>query len=1017
MFDFEFHRSLEHLHVKCEKPRAYFIPFSSECSAIEADREKSDRFTSLCGQWDFRYYTCESQMDDFLADGFTTDGFDLMTVPRSWQTVLGKGYDVPNYTNVRYPFPFDPPHVPTQNPCALYSRTVEISRDIQDKEVYINFEGVDSCFYLFVNGSFAGYSQVSHCTSEINVTRFLKKGTNDFKVVVFKWCDGSYMEDQDKFRLSGIFREVYLLFRDKKHVRDVYLRPSLNEAYTEGVLKIETVGNVEYSYKLLDPKGNIVCEGAAGVGATPEIWVSNPELWCDEIPKLYTLVMRCGGEYIAFPFGFKDLKIKNSVVLINGKKVKARGINRHDSHPITGAAVSLESMTEDLMIMKRHNINTVRTSHYPSDPRFAGLCDRLGFYLVDEADIETHGASCVKFWDYFTDSDEWTEAFLDRIERMFERDKNRTCIIMWSVGNEMGVGKNQVKAYDYLHSRQPDCIVHCEDYTRRYAIYELGYRDYQKQPPKNVYREQKCCDITSYMYWSPEEIEKFHLSSKKTKDMPLFQCEYAHAMGVGPGGLKEYWEQIYATDCYFGGCVWEFCDHSVATGDDIYSNPRYVFGGDFGDVTNDKNFCVDGMVYPDRRPHTGLKEYKQVLKPFKITDVSFEEGWFRIKNMRFFTSLEQYSLHWKFEQQGRTVKQSFIPSVSVKAGQSRRYDIDLDCVEKLYGGELIVTLRQNVDTEWADAGYEVGFEQITLGEPCIAEKSIECPEGASVRICDEKYKIVVRTSECEYVFDKTLGLLVSAIKSGKQLLASPMMPTVWRAPTDNDRKIAAMWNDKFRYANVIVRSIALTDIKDECAVVESSLALAKDTLMPFLEMSVKYFIFADGTLDVHTHAERRESKYGEQAAQLPRFGFTFKMPEGNEYITYYGRGATESYEDMNNASKLGIYKTTATENFEHYVRPQENSAHFDTRFLSVLDASAQGLTVCALEKPFSFNCCHYTAEQLTNTAHDYELVPLKETVVHIDYRNAGIGSNSCGPALPERFAITEPVMDFKFRIK
>ncbi len=1017
MFDLNYHTSHAHLHVNCEKPRAYFIPYENEKAALADRRAQSKFLVSLCGEWDFRFYSLPSQIEDFTAEGFSTDGFDKIDVPRSWQTVLGKGYDVPQYTNHEYPFPFDPPHVPADNPCGLYSRDVYLGKEFLSKRIYINFEGVDSCFYLYVNGHFAGYSQVSHCTSEIEITSLLTEGKNNFRVLVFKWCDGSYLEDQDKYRLSGIFREVYLLARDEAHLRDVYLHPSLSEGYGSAVLGIETeaTGEAEYSYRLLSPTGDEVASGKARAGEPARLSVDAPMLWCDEIPNLYKLVLHCGSEYICFDVGFKDVKIVNRIIYINGKKVKARGINRHDSHPILGAAVPEDHMLRDLYIMKQHNINTVRTSHYPNDPRFVGMCARLGFYVVDEADIETHGALDVKYWDYITDSDDWTESFLDRCERMFERDKNCPAIIMWSVGNEMGVGKNQAHAYDFFHKRMPECIVHCEDFSRRHAMHFLGKG--RMTSSRDVWHEQKCCDVMSYMYWSPEECVDLYLKSKKV-DMPLFLCEYAHSMGVGPGDLKAYWDVIYANDRFFGGCVWEYCDHSIATGD-VYTDPKYTYGGDFREFPSSGNFCVDGMVYPDRRPHTGLKEYKQILKPFAITEADLESASFRIKNMRFFTGLEEYSLYWSFEQNGRTVKQGFIPSLAVKPQTSKKIFIDLSGVDKTLGGELNVSLRRNTATEWAEVAFEVGFEQISFA-PVAAEKQgimESMSADAQVSVDDSGATVRVCAGETVYTFDKQSGLVCSVVDNGKEMLASPMSPKIWRAPTDNDRRIVVDWR-KAGYDNAWLdcRGFSVERADGKAVVLSADMVMSRACNRPFLRMNVTYTVLAEGGMVVDTHAEKCDITYEKASPEFPRFGFEFKMPDGSEKVAYYGRGAGESYEDMRHSSRLGVFETTATDNFEHYIRPQENSAHVDTRWVSVSGVTGHGLLVLSVDKPFSFNCCHYTAEQLTETAHDYELLPLKATVVNIDYRNAGIGSHSCGPRLNERYRIDDATIDFSFRV-
>ena len=1018
MFDLAYHTSLDVLHVNCEKPRAYFIPYDNEKKALADNRADNANFISLCGEWDFKFYPTPENIEDFLSADFVLSG-DKMDVPRSWQTVIGKGYDVPQYTNHEYPFPFDPPFVPVDNPSALYSRELYIGEDFLKKEIYVNFEGVDSCFYLFVNNEFAGYSQVSHSTSEINVTKFLKAGYNNFKVLVFKWCDGSYMEDQDKYRLSGIFREVYLLARDKKHIEDIYVRSSLTDEYKTGELKLEVLSpSLEYEYRLISPSGAEVASGRS-VGEV-KISVDSPLLWSDEIPDLYVLIIHCGSEYIALPVGFREVKIVDSVVLINGKKVKAKGINRHDSHPILGGAVPFDHMREDLLIMKRHNINTVRTSHYPNDPRFMTLCDKLGFYVIDEADIESHGCANVKFWDFITDSEDWTEAFLDRIERLFERDKNHPCVIMWSVGNEMGVGRNQARAYDYLHARSPECIVHCEDFSRRWAHARLP--DYEKYAKRTLhkttpYRDQKCCDIMSFMYWSPEDCTRHYFTAEEMKDYPLFLCEYAHAMGVGPGGLKEYWDTIYANDRFFGGCVWEYCDHSIATGDDIYNSPHYKYGGDFGEYPNSAEFCVDGMVYPDRRPHTGLKEYKNVIKPFAVLDADLKCGSFKIRNLKFFARLEACSVYWKLEQNGRIVKQGFIPSLCIEPQTIEKIEIDLAGVNKALGGELTVSLVQNLATEWSAAGYEIGFEQVSFEADAVGSSNADERTNKKLFLEDSRNFVRVIVADTAYTFNKKDGFICSIVDNGKEMLASSIKPEIWRAPTSNDRNIVSKWlSARYHKADLNCRSFEIAESTEKKAVLKTQISMGAPARRPFLSIAITYTILAEGGITVDTHAERIDYTFEDVSPELPRFGYVFMMPEHNERVVYFGRGDGESYEDLRDSSKLGIYETTATKNFEHYVRPQENSAHADTRWVSVTNILGHGLAAIAKGKTFSFNCCHYTAEQITATAHDYELVPIKETVVNIDYRNAGIGSNSCGPELDRRYAITENVIDFSFRL-
>ena len=1007
-FKYDYHRDLNTLHVGCEKPRAYFIPYENTSTATEGIRGASARLINLCGDWNFRYYPSVNNVDDFTADSFDTSSMETMTVPRSWQSVLGRGYDTPNYTNVNYPYPVDPPHVPNDIPCALYSRTFKMDeQSLASRNIYINFEGVDSCFYLFVNNKFAAYSQVSHMTSEIDITSYLTAGTNELKVFVLKWCDGSYLEDQDKYRFSGIFREVYLLLRDKVHIKDIYVRTELNTNYSQGVAsaEVELTGSAQLDYYLTTPAGDEISGGSIRLDNSGkfELIVPKPALWSDETPNIYKLYIKCGDEYICIPCGFRHIVVRNKVVYINGQKVKARGVNRHDSHPILGSATPYDHMLRDLYIMKAHNVNMIRTSHYPNDPRLYDLCDMLGLYVCDEADIETHGMQRIGNWDALTDSPDWTEAYLDRAKRMFERDKNHACIIMWSVGNESGVGCNHRAMADYFHARMPGCIVHSEDISRR-LHQNLAFED--KAVRANV--ECDYIDIESRMYPSPDECLRDYLTGK-TYSKPLFLCEYSHAMGNGPGCLGEYWDMILSHDSFFGGCVWEFIDHSVAIGDNIYADPHYTYGGDFGDKPNDGNFCVDGLVYPDRRPHTGLLEYKQAIKPFRIEGYDSETGYIKIRNLRFFTDLSDLDLYWKFVRNGKTVFEGRLPALNIPAQKVRR----LKLATAPAGDDLTldISLRQNISRPWADVGYEVGSHQIVVSE-FDGTRQMTIPASATINTSETDTAITVVAGETRYTVDKVHGLVASVIDHGRELITQPMTPTVWRAPTDNDRRIKANWySEGYDRASVKCYSCVLDAVDATSAVVRAELSLGGHTKAPILWISAAYTFYAAGGIKIDMRVKVRDG-----LPELPRFGIQFNMPEGTENLRYFGRGPIESYIDKRLASKLGEYSTTVTEHFEPYVRPQENMAHADTRWCAVTSLTGHGLLAVRTEKPFSFNCSHFTPAQLTATRHNYELKPLSDTVVNIDYRHAGIGSNSCGPVLKECWRLNEKQFDFSVRL-
>ena len=692
MLELNCHATHKILHVGCVEPHAYFIPYQSDAAADTCNRGLSDRFVSLCGEWAFHYYDSVTKLPDFTAPAWSSEGADRLNVPMSWQLALGRGYDVPQYTNINYPFPIDPPHVPVDNPCGLYERTVEIDAEtLAAKEIRLVFEGVDSCFYLYVNKKFVAYSQVSHMTSEIILNEHLHAGVNEVQVLVLKWCDGSYLEDQDKIRSSGIFREVYLLLRDRCHIEDLYIRKTLSDDFSRATLDAEltVTGDMEVTYRLVSPDGVEIASGTAKDKLS--IPVEKPMLWSDETPSLYHLYITAGTEHIREQIGFCRYEIKGKVLFVNGKKVKGKGVNRHDSHPYLGGATPMDHMLRDLYIMKSHNVNMVRTSHYPNDPRFLELCDRLGIYVCDEADIETHGMQYADNWDLLTDDADWGDAYLDRAKRMMERDKNRTSVLMWSVGNESGVGCNHRLMADYFHTRMPGCIVHSEDATRRLL-----------EKNRSAQFVADYIDVDSRMYPSVEDIERLYIKNPKAQK-PFFLCEYSHAMGNGPGDLEKYWQQIYANDCFFGGCVWELLDHSVDIGE--VGKPKFIYGGDMGTFPHDGNFCVDGLLYPDRRPHTGMLELKQVLRPCRAVAFDAKKGSVTLKNLRYFKSLSDLDLYWTVERNGKVIKQGRVCGLNVAPQHRRTYVLPIGEMSDGFC-YLNLSYRMSEARDWAEAGYE-----------------------------------------------------------------------------------------------------------------------------------------------------------------------------------------------------------------------------------------------------------------------------------------------------------------------
>ncbi len=974
----KYYEDLTVFHVGCEKPHAYFIPADDKKTASDENRAKSKRFKSLCGVWDFAYFNSPEEIPEPDEQDFID--YEPIEVPRSWQTYTDRNYDVPEYSNCLYPFPFDPPHVPRQNPCGLYVKTFTLPEGVYGKKsVYIVFEGVDSGFYLYCNGRFAGYSQVAHMTSEFDLSDYVTEGKNEIRVIVLKWTDGSYLEDQDKWRTSGIIREVYLLFRDKAHIRDVNIKPQLSEDYTRAALHVgyELDGEADVKSELLY-KGEKIAE-ADGVRA--DMLLSNPMLWSDEEPNLYELYIRAGDEHIVVPVGFCDIKVKDRTVYLNGKKIKFKGVNRHDSHPALGSATPYGHMKEDIMIFKRHNINAVRTSHYPNDPRFALLCDRYGIMMIDETDLEAHGVAMFGPWSRLSDDPEWQAAYLDRVERMYERDKNHVSVIMWSLGNEAGYGRNQKAMAEYLHARDKKRLVHYEGGNERYT---------------NGVMQYGTLDVESYMYPSVEFIEQY--AKDESKNLPLFLCEYCHAMGNGPGDLSDYWEAFDKYDALCGGCVWEYTDHSILTKD------GFTYGGDFGDIPNDGNFCVDGLVYPDRRVHTGMLELKQAIKPFEIKAVDTAKGIFEIKNKRAFRSLDDCRIVYTVEQDGEPV---YTGCQRLHAAPGETETIEVKLPQTSGFSYIDFSVRSREAKEWAPSDYELGHTQITL---CEEQRETEYRADYKVHCLYAERTVAVEAGDTMYVFDNLTGNIAQIICGGKAELERPSRVSVWRAPTDNDRNIKNEWyRHHYDTASSYVHGEPqITEDVDKVTVTyDAVLAAYNDP--PVLTYKVSYTVYGDGVLVAGYDVKVREG-----LPFLPSFGCEFVLPEGTERVKYFGYGPMESYADKRLAAKMGLYGSSVAEQHEPYVRPQENGSHYNTKWAQVYSVAGDGLTFAG---DLHFGVSPYGEEKLTRTRHEYELEPDGFAYVKVNYKQSGIGSNSCGPALAEKHRFNEREFCFRFAVK
>lgn len=973
------------LHLNTQPNRAYYIPYSRKEDALaQGRRETSDRLLFLNGDWDFKYFSDVNEIDEkFFEDDFDTDGYDVIDVPSVWQM---RGYESPNYVNYRYPFPYDPPYINCDNPCGAYRRDFYIDEEALSGKVYLNFEGVDSAYYVWINGEFIGYNQVSHCTGEFDVTSALRVGENNISVLVLKLSDGSYLEDQDKFRTSGIFRDVYLIIRPENHLRDLTLTALPTNDYNDGVLEVKTelCGKCEVKYTVLNKDAVL----ATGSGSSFKYTVKNAVLWNAESPYLYQLLVECEGEFIVFDFGFREIKIENKVVLINGKPFKIKGVNRHDSSPVDGPAVSYEDVLLDLKLMKEGNVNAIRTSHYPNAPYFPELCDRFGFYVVAEGDIEAHG--CIDLLpqsDYhkLAKEESYREAWLDRVEKLYERDKNHTSIIMWSVGNEAGYGENVEACLSYLH-RDKTRLVH----------YEVA--------PNNVNQmgSLTTSDVKSFMYLHPDTLKTYALEAST---MPVYLCEYIHSMGNGPGSAEDYQKLIYQIPSILGGCVWEWCDHAVFTGYDKKGRPMYLYGGDFDEPVHDGNFCVDGMVFPDRTPSNSYWDFKNVIRPIRAKKGK-KKGCFEFTSYLDFADVsENVKVLYEVTDDGEIVEAGEFLLPSLPPHKSVNVEIDLPTFKG--HGHVKFTYLTLSSTPLVEAGHELGFDQVELTPRKCALTPME---KGKVSVSEVGDVLEIYSERFSYRFSKSKGEFLSLIANNSLITNKPVHFGIWRAPTDNDIGNKVDWS-KFGYNKAFQRAFDTSyKITPYGVTLTSRVVLCTYSIMKIMTLDLVYKIDASGKIFFDVKAKKDP-----EFPMLPRFALTFLVDRAMNNLTYLGYGPLESYSDIKNASYFGLFDSTPELEYVDYIKPQEHGSHCDTEFIKI-EGGGHGFTICAADKPFSFSYSRYTAEELTKKMHSFELEECEDNVLTLDYKQHGIGSGSCGPkALPE-YQFSENDFEFKFTL-
>lgn len=1019
-----------------------------------AEQAAGEQRESLNGVWDFHYALCPQEApQDFWEEDYSVnaeEGWGRIPVPAHWEL---NGFGKPHYTNVNYPFPVDPPNVPSENPTGSYRRKFYLTTTEEKEALYLRFEGVDACFEVWLNGRYVGLSKGSRLPSEFDISGIARAGENLLAVRVYKWADSTYLEDQDMWWLSGIFREVAIVRVPAAHLWDAYVTTPLKEDFSEAQIVVTTEWNGiskehTVSTLLLDPENKEVLPSrsytleAAKKKCALEVSlpVSNPQLWSAEQPALYSLFITLSDaegnaiQTTAFKVGIRKIERKGATFLVNGKAIKFLGVNRHEVHETLGRVQPLETMLKDVLMMKRHNINSVRTSHYPDDSRWYHLCDQYGLYLMDECDLETHGFNQVGDWGALSKNPEWRAAYVDRMERMVMRDRNHASIIFWSLGNESGVGDNHKAMAARARELDPTRLIHYE------CDYNVDFADVQSRMyshPNDLMRQTRKEPLQDNKYWP--------MTADRMQNQAFILCEYGHAMGNGPGGLSEYVETFFSHEMLQGGFIWEWIDHGLKQ---VTENGEvwHAYGGDFGDVPNDGNFVCDGLVFPWREPSPGLIEYKKVIEPVKVSAYDWETGEVMLVNRYDFLKIDHLTLDWKLEKDGALVATGRAKLPTVAPGKSGAVKLtEARAAALLASSEgtelaLTVSLKLATPTLWAEAGHEVAWGQFVqpivqeVIEPSKKQKSkakattkssaknanvsgkwIQVQEGATIT--------TLRGAEFSMEIDRARGRIKQWNVRGRNLLIEGQGPrlTFWRATTDNDRggwpsNQASKWRDhKLDLLQHRIEAAELGLTHDEFGndVAELSVQAFIGTPVNYrgFESRYSYRIDADGGMELFVEGEPR----GDFPETLPRIGLELMLARELEQVCWYGLGPGENYRDTCKAARLGIWRNTVAGLYTPYVFPQEYGNRMDTRWAKITNEYGMGLQVTG--KPhFEFSVHPYTTEMLENARHTHELIRAAGNVLHIDYAQNGIGSGSCGPWPWEKDRLAPEAFRFGVRL-
>ncbi|MHA1377355.1 MAG: glycoside hydrolase family 2 TIM barrel-domain containing protein [Candidatus Helarchaeota archaeon] len=1031
-FDWE---NIEVIGINKVPAHVTLIPYADVESSLGGIREASPYYKSLNGKWKFKWVKKPSlRPKSFYKLDFNVCEWDEIPVPSNWQL---EGYGIPIYTNVKYPYSVRKRGIPNidhnYNPVGSYRTEFLIPEAWEGREIFIHFDGVKSAFYIWINGEHVGYSQGSMTPAEFDITKYIKKGKNVLAVEVYRWSDGSYLEDQDMWRFSGIYRDVYLFSTPKVHLQDFFARCEFDDLFKDSKLRIRAkilnyghnhVKSHKIEVRLLDSERKVVgsttlmehifeLKPNAEITTELEAIVKDPKKWSAEVPYLYEilLILRDSEDQIIeierCYFGFRVVEIKSSQILINGKAVIFKGVNRHEHDPDHGRAIPLDRMIQDIEIMKQNNINAVRTSHYPNDPKFYDLCDKYGIYVLDECNLESHGLRNR----LPKGKSKWTKPVVDRMVRMVERDKNHPCVFMWSLGNEAGNGKNFIRMKDAALKIDPTRPIHYE------GDYEL-----------------KESDVFSMMYASPKMVEKVGqhkwvltgvwkpVRPGKYKNKPFLLCEYAHAMGNSLGSFYKFMPLFEKYPNCVGGFIWDFVDQGLrkTTKD---GKEFWAYGGDFGDQPNDKNFCINGIIMPDRKPNPALFEVKKVYQSISVYPIDLNAGKFKVQNKHNFTNLNKFDIFWELTADGGVIEKGKLSKLPINPGNEGVIEIPLKIADLKPGPELhlLIQFVLSEDTLWAKKGHVLAWDQFRIPHEGPWGLHVEDFFVSNLIFSEEGRKIKILGRDFEISIDKSIGAIDSYVYHDKELISDPLIPNFWRAPTDNDIGLAfwvpfiVRFRPNWKKANKKrkVVSIDIEHIKNEQGELHQVRIIIKSKV-PYGKS--KY----ESIINVYRSGEVAISNSFTPRKNMIRFGMQMSIPKQYNNVTWFGRGPHESYEDRKMGAAVGIYSCSVDELIHDYVRPQENGNRTDVRWVKFLDKEGSGILIMADDKNINFSAWHYTMEDLEKAKHIHELPRRDKLTVNIDYKQRGIGG-SWQPillALEKKYKLhKKEKYSYKFRLR